>query len=162
MPIADVCAVLCLLVPVRSSIKCDDVIPVEPEMARSLRAKFESWATDVERDNNNRNHSGAYDLPNDYTPVDTTKNLKAKFESFRCDSSCKPVIEKRKPRVNRFVVCVCFFLTLAADADAASNSLLLLLIINRQTHKQRSEQQPHDLFAVTVPPLIHMLLFAST
>lgn len=89
----------------RSSIKSEDVIPVEPEMARSLRAKFEKWATDVERDNNNKNHNGAYDLPNDYTPqMDTAKNLKAKFESFRCDASSKPLIEKRKPRVNRFVV----------------------------------------------------------
>ena len=75
-------------------------------MARSLRAKFEKWATDVERDNNNKNHNGAYDLPNDYTPqLDMAKNLKAKFESFRSfDASSKPLIEKRKPRVNRFVV----------------------------------------------------------
>lgn len=104
----------------RSSIKSEDVIPVEPEMARSLRAKFEKWATDVERDNNNKNHNGAYDLPNDYTPqMDTTKNLKAKFESFRCDSSSKPLIEKRKPRVNRFVVSV--------PNAAASRPLLVLL-----------------------------------
>lgn len=76
-------------------------------MARSLRAKFENWTTgSVERDNNNhKNHNGAYDLPDDYTPqTDTAKNLKAKFESFRSDASSRPVIEKRKPRVNRFVV----------------------------------------------------------
>lgn len=91
----------------RSSFKSEDTIPVEPEMARSLRAKFENWTTgSVERENNNhKHHNGAYDLPIDYTPqMDTAKNLKAKFESFRSDSSSRPVIEKRKPRVNRFVV----------------------------------------------------------
>lgn len=88
----------------RSSTKSEDVIPVEPEMARSLRAKFENWASEVERDNNNKNRNGTYDLPNDYTPqLDMTKNLKAKFESFRNDLN-KPVPEKRKARVNRFVV----------------------------------------------------------
>lgn len=91
----------------RSSFKSEDTIPVEPEMARSLRAKFENWTTgSVERENNNhKHHNGAYDLPIDYTPqMDTAKNLKAKFESFRSDISSRPVIEKRKPRVNRFVV----------------------------------------------------------
>ena len=91
--------------PVRSSTKSEDVIPVEPEMARSLRAKFENWTTSVDRDNNNKSHNGAYDLPTDYTPqTDTTKHLKAKFESFRSDAGSKPLIEKRKPRVSRFVV----------------------------------------------------------
>lgn len=92
----------------RSSFKSEDAIPVEPEMARSLRAKFENWpAGGVERgdNNNHKNHNGAYDLPDDYTPqTDTAKNLKAKFESFRSDATSRPVIEKRKPRVNRFVV----------------------------------------------------------
>ena len=77
-------------------------------MARSLRAKFENWtaaAGGAERDNNNKTHGGAYDLPSDYTPqTDTAKSLKAKFESFRSDASAKPLVEKRKPRVNRFVV----------------------------------------------------------
>lgn len=87
----------------KSSVKIDEEIPVEPEMARSLRAKFENWANDVERENNKNNHNGHYDLPEDFTPqLEKTKSLKAKFESIKTDSSSP--VERRKPRVNRFVV----------------------------------------------------------
>ena len=84
--------------------KTEDIIPVEPEMARSLRAKFENWANDVERENNNKNnYNGHYDLPDDFTPqLEMTKSLKAKFESIKSESN-RPV-ERRRPRVNRFVV----------------------------------------------------------
>ena|SRR5687767_13944769 len=85
---------------VRGTYKNDDVIPVEPEMARSLKAKFENWASEIERENHK--NSGVEPEQEDYTPqIDTAKNLKAKFEAIKLEN--KPA-EKPKPKVNRFVV----------------------------------------------------------
>lgn len=87
---------------VRATYKTEDVVPVEPEMARNLKAKFENWkSTDVDRENNK---NASLDVE-DYTPsIDMTKNLKAKFEQIKFDNM-KPVAESRpKFRVNRFVV----------------------------------------------------------
>jgi len=74
-------------------------------MARILRAKFENWANEFENNNKNHNHNGHYDLPEDFTPqLDKTKSLKAKFESFSSNDSLQQNgIERRRPRVNRFV-----------------------------------------------------------
>lgn len=86
---------------VRGTYKSEDgPIPVEPEMARSLKAKFENWANEIERENHK--NSGLETEVEDFTPqLDTAKNLKAKFEAIKLEN--KPA-EKPKPKVNRFVV----------------------------------------------------------
>ncbi|XP_053203239.1 uncharacterized protein LOC128387949 isoform X2 [Panonychus citri] len=85
---------------VKSSYKTEDVIPVEPKLARSLTAKFENWSQ-VEEKENKRN--SIINVEEDALPaLGITKNLVAKFGSIRDDSPTKP-IEKTKPRVNRFV-----------------------------------------------------------
>lgn len=85
-------------IPVKSSYKTEDVIQVEPEKAKHLRAKFENWQTEIERENRKQ------DDENDFVPLerDTTKNLRAMFESIQNETN-KP-IDKPRPRVNRFVV----------------------------------------------------------
>ncbi|XP_075589923.1 uncharacterized protein LOC124497866 isoform X10 [Dermatophagoides farinae] len=82
---------------VKSSYKTEDVIQVEPEKAKHLRAKFENWQTEIERENRKQ------DDENDFVPLerDTTKNLRAMFESIQNETN-KP-IDKPRPRVNRFV-----------------------------------------------------------
>ncbi|XP_075677800.1 uncharacterized protein LOC113795052 isoform X4 [Dermatophagoides pteronyssinus] len=82
---------------VKSSYKTEDVIQVEPEKAKHLRAKFENWQTEIERENRKQ------DDENDFVPLerDTTKNLRAMFESIQNETN-KPV-DKPRPRVNRFV-----------------------------------------------------------
>ncbi|CAL1280947.1 unnamed protein product [Larinioides sclopetarius] len=81
---------------VRSSYKVDDDIIVEADKAKSLKAKFENWDTEL---NNKRNEE---DEEEDFLPqVDTTKTLRAKFEAIKEDT-LKPV-EKPKPKVNRFI-----------------------------------------------------------
>lgn len=63
--------------------KPTDVIPVEPEMARSLRAKFENWTVDAERDNNNKSQNGSVDLNDEYTPqLDTTRKMLTVFQQL--------------------------------------------------------------------------------
>lgn len=83
---------------VRSSYKSEDDIHVEPEKAKNLRAKFENWQTEIERENRKNN----YEEEGEYVPhIDTTKNLRAMFESIK--DEYKPN-EKPRPRINRFVV----------------------------------------------------------
>ncbi|XP_015788517.1 LIM domain and actin-binding protein 1 isoform X2 [Tetranychus urticae] len=84
---------------VKSSYKTEDVIPVEPKLARSLTAKFENWSQ-VDEKENKRN---SINVEEDALPAHgITKNLVAKFGSIRDDSPTKPT-EKTKTRVNRFV-----------------------------------------------------------
>lgn len=85
---------------VRSSLKTEDDIQVEPEKARNLKAKFENWSAEIERQNSKNN---GYDDEEEFVPhIDTTKNLRKKFETaFK--EEVKPV-DKPKVRVNRFVV----------------------------------------------------------
>lgn len=86
---------------VRSSYKTEDIVPVEPKLARSLTAKFENWSSfDMDKENTKRDSVTGEEevLPQ----VDITKNLRAKFEAIH-DQYIKPV-EKSKPKVNRFVV----------------------------------------------------------
>lgn len=62
-----------------------DDVPVEPEMARSLRAKFENWTSDAERDNNNKPHAAALcDSPNNSEAplLDTTKKMLHMFKQL--------------------------------------------------------------------------------
>lgn len=70
-------------------------------MARSLKAKFENWAIEIERENQKNGTNGS-ELEDEFQPsIDTARNLKAKFEAIKLEN--KPV-EKPKPRINRFVV----------------------------------------------------------
>ncbi|XP_074601033.1 uncharacterized protein LOC141855049 isoform X2 [Brevipalpus obovatus] len=84
---------------VRSSYKTEDVIPVEPELARSLTAKFENWNSfDVEKENRkNSTTEEGEELPQ----VNITKNLRAKYEAIQ-DEYIKPTEKPVKPKVNRF------------------------------------------------------------
>ena len=66
------------------------------KQAKSLREKFEHWEDTVEK--NNQLNLLETDLPS----IDTTRNLRAKFECLQVESQ-KP-IEKPKPKVNRFIV----------------------------------------------------------
>lgn len=84
----------------RSSYKDDSVIPVEPEKAKSLKAKFENWANEVE--NENRRNSNLNESIEEIPQNDITKNLRSKFESFREDKTEENRVSKMK--VNRFVV----------------------------------------------------------
>lgn len=83
----------------RATYKSDNtVVPVE--ITRNLKAKFENWKVDEEREN----HKNINFETVRYTPtIDTAKNLKAKFEAIRFDS-VKSDAEKPKFRVNRFTV----------------------------------------------------------
>lgn len=83
---------------VRSSYKSDEPgdINVEPEKAKNLRAKFENWQTEIEREGRKSENEDEF-VPH----IDTTKNLRAMFESIK--EEYKP-IEKPRPRINRFVV----------------------------------------------------------
>ncbi|GIX67654.1 xin actin-binding repeat-containing protein 2 [Caerostris darwini] len=82
---------------IRSSYKADDDIIVEADKAKSLKAKFENWDTEL---NNKKNEDDEEE--EDFLPqVDTTKTLRAKFESIK-EETLKPA-EKPKPKVNRFI-----------------------------------------------------------
>lgn len=96
---------------VRCSYKSDDDIVVEADKAKSLRAKFENWELEVSRENlkNEKLGMGIVDVSGngveetDFLPqVDTTKNLKAKFEAIK-DETAKTT-EKPKPKARRFIV----------------------------------------------------------
>ena len=82
---------------IRSSYKADEDIIVEADKAKSLRAKFENWDTELRENRRNEEEPEEDFLPQ----VDTTKTLRAKFEAIKEDT-LKPV-EKPKPKVNRFI-----------------------------------------------------------
>jgi len=82
---------------IRSSYKADDDIIVEADKAKSLKAKFENWDTELRENRKNEDEPEEDFLPQ----VDTTKTLRAKFEAIKEDT-LKPV-EKPKSKVNRFI-----------------------------------------------------------
>ena len=84
----------------RSSYKDNDVVPVEPEFTRNLKAKFENWANEVE--NENRKNSST-ELSDEIPQNDITKSLRSKFESFKDDKPAETKVS-RPVKVNRFVV----------------------------------------------------------
>lgn len=77
---------------------------VEPEKARTLKAKFENWAGQDNKENNRRNTLASSELGDEVPQLDITKNLRQKFESFSEVDSPKPVLERTKGKVHRFVV----------------------------------------------------------
>lgn len=79
-------------------------LPVEPEKARALKAKFENWAEHENKENNRRNTLDSNELCDEVPQLDTTKNLRQKFESFSEADTPKPVVERTKAKVHRFVV----------------------------------------------------------
>lgn len=81
---------------VRCTDKVEDTQLIEAEKTRSLRAKFERWeGNDVDREN-------MKNMQEEIQPsIDTTKNLKAKFEALK-EETIKPK-ERASPKVNRFV-----------------------------------------------------------
>lgn len=85
-----------ILSTVKSSYKSDEIIAVEPEKAKNLAAKFENWTTKIDREGRKIQDEDEY-VPH----IDTTKNLRAKFESIKDEQ--KPV-DKPRPKINRFVV----------------------------------------------------------
>jgi hypothetical protein len=95
-------------------------------MARSLKAKFENWATDVDRENQKNNVEN--NEPEEYTPtIDITKNLKAKFEAIKLENNVKPVTNKPRLRVNRFV-----------SQDKNGENENIFLVNQRNLHHQSS------------------------
>lgn len=90
---------------VKSSYKTEEIIQVEPEKAKSLRAKFENWNADDER-GNRKNSTEDNELAQ--FERDSTKNLRAMFESIQNEPK---KIERPKPRVNRFVVSLINFVS---------------------------------------------------
>ncbi|XP_076371486.1 uncharacterized protein LOC143257118 [Tachypleus tridentatus] len=78
---------------VRYTYKVEDDMTWKADQARNLKAKFEHWDNEVERENKIADDEG---LPES----DTTKNLRAKFEAIRVESS--RTIEKPQPRGKKF------------------------------------------------------------
>jgi len=64
-------------------------------MARSLKQKFEHWEPDKHSLNN-----AITMLDSEQESIESTKALRARFESLKSDRS----VDKPKPKVNRFVV----------------------------------------------------------
>lgn len=64
-------------------------------MAKSLKEKFEHWEPDKHSLNNAINM-----LDSEQESIESTKSLRARFESFQGD---RPA-DKPKPKVNRFLV----------------------------------------------------------
>ena len=93
----------------RATYKAKYIVPVAPEMARSLRDKFENWTNEIDRENNNANLNnklitGLPDVGMFKPSVDTARNLKMKFESIKYETNNSKPLERPKMRVNRFVV----------------------------------------------------------
>ncbi|XP_067127966.1 uncharacterized protein [Centruroides vittatus] len=80
---------------IKASYKCDDDIIIEADKAKSLKAKFENWESEVIRENKKNEDE-------DHLPqADIAKNLRAKFESIKGEPTT--TIEKPKSKVNRFI-----------------------------------------------------------
>lgn len=78
---------------VRCTYKVEDDMTWKADQARNLKAKFEHWDNEVERENKIADDEG---LPES----DTTKNLRAKFEAIRVESS--RIVEKPQLRGKKF------------------------------------------------------------
>lgn len=74
--------------------------------AASLRAKFEKWESEVER-NNEYNHSDKIleEEEEGMPSIDTARNLRAMFEN-KAQEAARPVANRPKLKVNRFVVSI--------------------------------------------------------
>ncbi|XP_071449658.1 uncharacterized protein [Hetaerina americana] len=91
---------------VRASDKVEDeflkqALSQNAARAKSLKAKFERWEADMERKGESANGM----IGEDETPsVDTTRNLRARFESMQSEANGMAATERQhRPRVNRFV-----------------------------------------------------------
>ncbi|XP_052131552.1 uncharacterized protein LOC113208097 isoform X9 [Frankliniella occidentalis] len=89
---------------IRSSVKAEDEFlkaAKEAAKAKTLRAKFEHW----EEQENNINAGGGNINPtlleSEHESIESTKSLRARFESLRKESEAPK--EKPRPKVNRFV-----------------------------------------------------------
>ena len=82
--------------------------------AKALRAKFERWEEKENRANanaathashaaGNLNGSLDHDQSSEHIGIDTTKSLRARFESLKSESQ-QPKERTPRPKVNRFVV----------------------------------------------------------
>lgn len=69
--------------------------------AKQLAAKFESWEPEKQSNNN-----AIAMLESEHASIDSTKSLRAKFESLKTEAPK----EKARPKVNRFVVSFFFCL----------------------------------------------------
>ncbi|XP_021930309.1 uncharacterized protein LOC110834880 isoform X15 [Zootermopsis nevadensis] len=101
---------------VRSSDKIEDEFLKQAQndaRAKALRAKFERWEEKENRANANAatnashavgNLNGSLDLDqsSEHSSIDTTKSLRARFESLRNESQ-QPKEKVPRPKVNRFV-----------------------------------------------------------
>ncbi|KAK8389217.1 hypothetical protein O3P69_020870 [Scylla paramamosain] len=71
--------------------------------AASLRAKFEKWESEVERNNEYNQSIERYEDEDECMPsIDTARNLRAMFEN-KAQESTQPVGQRPKVKVNRFV-----------------------------------------------------------
>jgi len=88
--------------------------------AKALRAKFERWEEKENRTNanaathashaaGNLNGSLDHDQSSEHIGIDTTKSLRARFESLKNESQ-QPKERTPRPKVNRFVVSTCWYL----------------------------------------------------
>ncbi|PNF21133.1 hypothetical protein B7P43_G05074 [Cryptotermes secundus] len=101
---------------VRSSDKIEDEFLKQAQnaaRAKALRAKFERWeekenrananaATNASHAVGNLNGSLELDQSSEHTSIDTTKSLRARFESLKNESQ-QPKERIPRPKVNRFV-----------------------------------------------------------
>ncbi|GFG36649.1 hypothetical protein Cfor_02825, partial [Coptotermes formosanus] len=101
---------------VRSSDKLEDEFLKQAQTAaraKALRAKFERWeekenrananaATNASHAVGNLNGSLELDTSSEYIGIDTTKSLRARFESLKNESQ-QPKERTPRPKVNRFV-----------------------------------------------------------
>lgn len=72
--------------------------------AASLRAKFEKWENEVERNNEYNQSIDRYEDEEECMPsIDTARNLRAMFEN-KAQEAARPATERPKVKVNRFVV----------------------------------------------------------
>ncbi|XP_013794026.1 uncharacterized protein LOC106478060 isoform X2 [Limulus polyphemus] len=78
---------------IRCTYKVEDDMTWKADQAKSLKAKFEHWDTEVERESKVTDDEG---LPES----DTTKNLRAKFEAIRAEST--KIVDKPQPRGKKF------------------------------------------------------------
>ncbi|KAG7160922.1 hypothetical protein Hamer_G007702, partial [Homarus americanus] len=80
----------------------DEVLEMSAKKAASLRAKFEKWESEVER-NNEYNRGEAPEGEEEGMPsIDTARNLRAMFEN-KAQEASRPVTNHPKVKINRFV-----------------------------------------------------------
>ncbi|XP_076307440.1 uncharacterized protein LOC143223391 [Tachypleus tridentatus] len=77
---------------IRCTYKVEDDMTWKADQAKSLKAKFEHWDTEVERESKVTDEG----LPES----DTTKNLRAKFEAIRAEST--KTVDKPQPKGKKF------------------------------------------------------------